>query len=148
MKPDNRQALIEMVHLVEKKHGGAVALGEAVRWSLTKEITRLLDAGVAVDARIPPNDSTPLMLANKPAVAKMLVTRGADVNARDMNGRTPLHCFLLALFKPKIAKDYLAALVELGADVAVVSNEGEIPTALAMGKYGEEVASLLGGTKA
>lgn len=143
MVPDNNAAIKEVIRLLEESRGADVALGEAVRWSVKPEIKRLLSQGVYVDSRLPPNNITPLMLASSPEVARLLVKHGADINAVDREGRTPLLCFLQGLQSPAKARRYIGELIRLGADVKIASAEGLLPMDEARSKYPDEVLELL-----
>jgi hypothetical protein len=70
------------------------ALRDAARAGDVSAVTRLLDAGVPVDAKAPRHGQTPLLFAageGRLDVARLLVARGADVNARvTFFGQTPL----------------------------------------------------------
>jgi ankyrin repeat protein len=82
---------------------GSTLIAEFAGTANSAGVSRLLDLGVPIESRykgdgyfdIPP-DSTPLHVAAWkawPNVVKLLVERGADVNARDGKGRTPLELF-------------------------------------------------------
>jgi outer membrane protein assembly factor BamB len=70
------------------------ALRDAARAGDLHAVTRLLDAGVPVDAKAPRHGQTPLLFAageGRLEVVRLLVERGADVNAREtFFGQTPL----------------------------------------------------------
>ena len=62
------------------------ALRDAARAGDLATVTRLLDAGVPVDAKAPRHGQTPLLFAageGRLDVVRLLVERGADVNARE-----------------------------------------------------------------
>lgn len=141
--PDNRRTLVDIIHKTEKLHGRATALGEAARWSLTEEVKRLLADGVPVDSRIPPHEVTPLMLASQPSMARLLVKHGADINARDNQGRTALIWFLLGSFPPGVRYKYVKALLALGADRYLASLDGISPVDIAKEKGCHELSELL-----
>jgi ankyrin repeat protein len=142
-KEHNKQMQIKRIRLMEQ-HGSVVgALCEATRFGHMEEILRLLDAGADVNAGREYDGITPLMLANAPKIAKLLIDRGADVNARDNEGRTPLLWFLLGLAHKRTAEKYIRTLLEAGAGVRVQSPEGHTAQALAESKYGLDVAKLL-----
>lgn len=143
MKPQNEKAIREVIHLTEERKGSGAALIEAVRWSISDEVLRLLDAGIDVDTRSPETQTTPLMAATDPKIAELLVKRGADVNAVDASGRTPLVWYLKGLNKKSAAKKYVRALLSLGARVPCDLNEEESPFIHAREKYGEEIVELL-----
>ena len=69
-------------------------------------------------------------------MARYLVERGADVNARNDKGATPLHCAA----NPKMAK----LLASLGADLNAATNEGDTPLiALAAEPESGDVMAIL-----
>jgi ankyrin repeat protein len=141
-KEINETAITEMIRMIEKEKGPAFALAEAARWSNFEELDRLLLNYGDPDRRIPPNDVTPLMLASVPRVASKLVSLGADVNATDIHGNTPLLWFLKLNFPVKKVLPYLKKLVELGAKVDVVSSDGQSAKELAMRKYAIDLESM------
>jgi ankyrin repeat protein len=64
-----------------------VELGDA------ESVKTLVEAGANIDASLWPNGATTLILAAStpsPAIVKVLLQRGAKVNAKDANGRTAL----------------------------------------------------------
>ena len=62
---------------------------------------------------------SPLHYAERKAVAELLLAKGADVNAKDNEGKTPLHC--------ATRKDTVELLLATGADVNAKDNGGETP---------------------
>lgn len=74
--------------------GGKTALHYAARDGRLSTVQVLLDAGAAIEDR-DPNDITPLLYAasnDRVEVARLLIARGADVNAIDWYGRSALWC--------------------------------------------------------
>ncbi|XP_075472427.1 cyclin-dependent kinase 4 inhibitor C [Ascaphus truei] len=67
-----------------------------------------------------------VMRLGNPAIAKLLLSRGADPNLRDRTGFTPLHDAARTGFQ-----DTLQALLEFHADVNIEDNEGNLPLHLA-----------------
>ncbi|WP_460201825.1 ankyrin repeat domain-containing protein [Scytonema sp. NUACC21] len=88
----------------------------------------LLTAGASVDIRDPDEygyQFTPLMETATEVrdetgeIAKMLIAAGADINAKDINGRTPL--ILAAEF---CNAEVAAILIQAGADINAKDNDG------------------------
>ena len=61
-------------------------------------------------------------------LSELLLANGAQVNARDKNGDTPLHIAMLEV------KTWPQSLLDAGADINAVNNQGETPYDSA-GKY-------------
>jgi|SRR5579871_43145 len=102
------------------------ALWVACCWSLEDNSPRdnatmvkaLLDRGAALEAKDLERRRTPLLCAllwGNPAVSKLLIERGADVNACDLAGYTPL---ILAVFHNN--KALVKLLLDRGADVNAI----------------------------
>lgn len=83
--------------------------------------------------------TTPLHLAAYPEMAEILVAHGADLEARDSAGSTPLHA---AAEHPELA-DVMEALLELGADVNAVDNSGLTALDIAVAREEDEEVELL-----
>jgi ankyrin repeat protein len=77
--------------------GGVTALHLAARQGETEAVKALLDAGTAIDQKAVGDNSTPLLMATINGhfdLAKYLLERGADPNAAEHNGVTPLYAAL------------------------------------------------------
>ena len=70
---------------------------------------------------------------------KVLVKAGADVNARDDKGDTPLHHAL-----QRMAGQEARYLIKKGANIRAESAEGVTPLQLAVEKGVEDVLPLMG----
>jgi uncharacterized protein len=82
---------------------------------------------------------TPLHLAAYPEMAEILVASGANLEARDASGNTPLH---LATEHPEML-DVVEKLVELGADVSAKNNDGQTALDIAISRDDAEKIEFL-----
>lgn len=92
-------------------------LALAVQGNNLPDICKALDNGARVNGRTDPQLNRaqrvqPLARASSPDVAELLINRGADVNAEDEDGTTPLHGACIRNNVPLAKK-----LLERGADV-------------------------------
>lgn len=121
----------------------------------------LLSRGAAVDARTAPvaeavwhisaPDSaepsarqTPLMIAaleGATAAGRLLLDRGADVNARDATGGTPLHAAAGAWWQESV--EFVAMLLAAGGDPGAHDGRDRTPRELAVARGYNAVADLL-----
>jgi len=79
--------------------------------------------GADINARMKAGKATPLFYAHGYAFAALLLTKGADPNARNVYGETPLHCLQYMQLYTKAAD----ALMRFGADIFAVDNAGDTP---------------------
>ncbi len=94
-------------------------LHEAAAEADAEGVAALIEAGAIVNQ---PDHygRTPLHFAMSPAVAQLLLLQGADVNARDASGATPL--ILHARFDSHV--EVVKTLIEHGADLNVKTKDG------------------------
>jgi ankyrin repeat protein len=80
----------------------------------------------------------------KPIVlVKQLIEKGAIVNAKDINGKTPLHCACTREWGEDADIEIVKCLWEHGADINEVDNEGATPLHLAVEENHPDVAKFL-----
>jgi ankyrin repeat protein len=84
---------------------------------------------------------TPLHLAGWPEMAELFLRHGAQLEARDKRGRTPL----LVLAAEPEREDVIAVLLEAGVSVNAVDTSGDTALDLAISRDEEEKAQLLKG---
>lgn len=102
-------------------------------------VEMLVAAGASIDTTF--RSLTPLFAASKMLgyhmMVKLLISLGADVNAKDKDGKTPLR-----LAVEEAVVDNAKALVAAGADCNITANDGKSPLDVAK-EFSEIVETLL-----
>lgn len=128
-----------------------------LRKTLPKQLSVLMEAAAAsgdyaavhealeacqVDARGGSAKGTPLMMrACTPELARWVVARGTDINAKDTYGKTALHMSARARFHYKLP---VAVLLDMGADIHAQTSSGLTPLHFAAdGGHAEALGILL-----
>jgi len=121
--------------------GCATPLMNAAGKGDIKEAEKLLSSGADVNERWFDN-YTPLhfaaFYASQPNVAALLIEKGADVNAKDNYGRTPLY---VAAWKGQV--NFVTMLLKKGADPGIATNEGKTPLRIAQDSGHTTIAKIL-----
>jgi len=103
-------------------------------------IKQHLEAGTDVDAKEPAGGSTPLMVAalvGQTEAAKLLIEKGANINARSNDGATALHA--AAFF---CHTEILKLLLGKGAVVNAKNIRGETPLDSVAGEWSQELEGI------
>jgi ankyrin repeat protein len=104
----------------------------------------LIEAGAPLDTREYAG-LTPLHLAaggGDPELIRLLVARGLDVNARDEDQTTPLHCILNYAGNPG-DPDAFTTLIQAGADVNARTTRGGTPLPRAVDRNRVDIVRIL-----
>ena len=86
------------------------------------------------------NGITPLHLATYPEMVELFVRRGADINVRSKDGRTPL----IVQASEEEGFDAMEALLKLGADTTAKDNHGKSALDYALSREEDDKVELLG----
>ena len=123
-------------------HTGATPLSAAVSMRHGVIVERLLRAKVALEHRLP-GEVTVLMIAaalGMPDICARLLTAGANIQAADAQGLTPLHCAALYGFTARDRPRLLAlfdTLLLAGAEADAEAAGGVTPLLLLLGARAE-----------
>ena len=142
MDNENRESLLCFIRELEERKGAAIALAEAVRWSIKEEIVRLLDSGVDANARLD-DERTPLMYAGTKMSAECLLKAGADPNAIDAVGRTSLIWFFHGQSTKQQAIAHVRLYLTYGADTTLADHLGKTAFDYAKTKCDDDVLQFL-----
>ena len=109
-----------------KKYVDGLKLGIALDHLDTGKITRLLKAGVDPNTKLNYRKETPLHYFLSPEIAQIFINAGANLNAKDWHGNTPLH-----RFAEEGNITWTSFLLEAGADPLIRNNKGQLPSDVA-----------------
>ncbi len=125
-------------YLVE--NGAYETLFSAVVTENLPKIEQLIEKGQNINVKIRFGDETPLHLAvevNSIGAARFLISKKAEINAKDLGGDTPLH-FAARENRPQIAK----ILIENGADPNIKNKLGKTAYDIAQNQNEFEITYL------
>lgn len=107
----------------------------------TERFISLVNTEDDANAKRPDNNKTILMYAvwvGNEAAVEHLIAKGADVNAKDAEGVTPL---LLAIYKERTA--IALSLIDHGADVNATAHDGSTPLLMSRIRKNETVEKAI-----
>lgn len=109
-----------------------------------KGLTAYVERGNSLDVRLM-FDNTPLffaVLAESAETVRFLLERGADVNARNMYGMTPLHAACEGFRAGDDMFQVVQVLLEYGADPSLTDNEGQTPLDKTLGSSKASIGEI------
>ena len=115
-------------------------LGNAVVNGEVQKVKQLLDSGVAINQRDPSDGITALsnaVLHGHAEIARLLIGRGADVEAANRDGNTPLH---IAAFTCRF--EIVRLLLEEGASPKTKNGRGETASDVVSSPWSEPLAGF------
>ena len=138
------------------RRDGGLPIHKAAEYTEHPEvISALIDAGADPMARTGKYRSTPLHIASgsgkkqtRLGRVKVLLASGANPNAQDIDGETPLHRALGRAYGfLESAPEVLRALVEAGADPNLMNERGESPMGWANSDRNRRILAAAGGER-
>ena len=107
---------------------------------MTLFVAALIERGADINNSKPGETALHSAIAERhPDIARLLIMNGANVNAQNRSGRTPLHFVARILPDGKLAE----LLIARGADINAKDKEGETPVAAAIRVGNTQVAEVL-----
>ena len=150
--PDDVEACLASGASVDApRRKGGLPIHKAAEYSIDPEVLAvLIDAGADPMARTSKHRSTPLHIASgynmhqkrRVGLVNVLLARGADPNAQDNDGWTPLHAALSLRWNAPLP--LVEALLKAGADPNLRTKDGQRPIDWARGKNRSALASAGG----
>lgn len=124
---------------VRNDHGTSILHLAALHGNLDIMEYLVNEKGISIEVKNSKN-ATPLHYCDYSECASFLISKGANINAQDKDGSTPLY------YAAKYSIDVFKALLDAGADVNIMSDDGE-SLLIKLIKKGDEkgVELLLGG---
>ena len=102
-------------------------------------VRHLLNHGARLTGSFDALNGSCLHCAKSATVAKLLLDKGADVNAIDSQRCTPLH---VAIMQRK-GEDFVGLLIDYGADVDAIDGSGMTPLLIAENKGNADIVQIL-----
>ena len=124
---------------------GLTALHLTVAWNRLDMTTLLIEGGAKANAQFPRNRQTPLHFAARQGTretALALIAAGAEIDATDLDGLTPLHVVARRMFEDG-AQGVGQLLVEKGANVNARTTSGLTPLHLTVWQHRNRLARVL-----
>jgi len=129
------------INYKEKDNEDFYPLFDAVKYADEEMIEKLIKGGANVN-KVTKYDMSPISISDKENITRLLVKLGADINAQDDEGKTPL--MEAAEFGINIIPK-VKLLLSLGADKSIKNNKGQTAYDLRMEQknVSEELKALL-----